>query len=218
MDRRRSRHVPVYLSAGRRANVVDETDLETNVLEFVLKSFQFDRMETVGAVEYAIFHRTETESESQFRPKLVKLVLAVPRDWIVHDLASDLMLIAPDGVHPGHRGTGTAMEAGGEKAEFSEQGVDWVRRPRTNGGWVYLSKARRGELDPERPGVSPVTAAAEGPRISRPVPLTRPPESTDRASGQTIGVDPRRGFAQRWGPNHGTGAGCVAGLRRTAQR
>lgn len=140
MDRRRSRHVPVYLSAGRRATVVDEADLETNVLEFVLKSFQFDRMETVGAVEYAIFHRTETESESQFRPKLVKLVLAVPRDWIVHDLASDLMLIAPDGVHPGHRGTGTAMEAAGEKAEFSEQGVDWVRRPRTNGGWVYFPK------------------------------------------------------------------------------
>jgi hypothetical protein len=120
--------------------VVDEADLESNVLEFVLKSFQFDRMETVGGVEYAVFHRTETESESKFRPKLVKLVVAVPRDWIVHDLASDLMLIAPDGAHPGHRGTGTAVEAAGEKSEFSEQGADWVRLPRPNGGWVYFPK------------------------------------------------------------------------------
>ncbi|MCI4327621.1 MAG: hypothetical protein L3K16_08345 [Thermoplasmata archaeon] len=120
--------------------MVDDADLETNVLEFVLKSFQFDRTETVGEVEYAIFHRTETESESQFRPKLVKLVLAVPKAWIVHDLASDLMLIAPDGVHPGHRGSGTAVEAAAEKTEFSEQGVDWVRFPRPNGGWVYVPK------------------------------------------------------------------------------
>jgi hypothetical protein len=121
--------------------VVDEADLESNVLEFVLKSFQFDRMETVGGVEYAVFHRTETESESKFRPKLVKLVVAVPRDWIVHDLASDLMLIAPDGAHPGHRGSGTAVEAAAEKTEFSEQGVDWVRLPRPEGGWVYVPKA-----------------------------------------------------------------------------
>jgi hypothetical protein len=118
--------------------MVDEADLESNVLEFVLKSFQFDRTETVGSVEYAIFHRTETESESQFRPKLVKLVLAVPKDWIVHDLASDLMLIAPDGVHPGHRGSGTAVEAAAEKTEFREQGVDWVRIPRPAAGWIYL--------------------------------------------------------------------------------
>ncbi|MFI5414820.1 MAG: hypothetical protein ACHQ16_04035, partial [Candidatus Lutacidiplasmatales archaeon] len=84
--------------------MVDEADLETNVLEFVLKSFQFDRTETVGDTEFAVFHRTETESESKFRPKLVKLVVAVPKEWVVHDLASDLLLIASDGVHPGHRG------------------------------------------------------------------------------------------------------------------
>lgn len=123
--------------------MVDEADLETNVLEFVLKSFQFDRTETVGETEYAIFHRTETESESKFRPKLVKLVLAVPREWIVHDLASDLLLIASDGLHPGHRGSGSAMEAAAEKTEFSEQGVDWVRIPRPAGGWVYLPKRHR---------------------------------------------------------------------------
>jgi len=54
---------------------------------------------------------------------------------------SDLMLIAPDGAHPGHRGSGTAVEAAAEKTEFSEQGVDWVRLPRPEGGWVYVPKA-----------------------------------------------------------------------------
>jgi hypothetical protein len=129
--------------------VVDEADLETNVLEFVLKSFQFDRTETVGGVEYAVFHRTETESESKFRPKLVKLVLLVPKEWIVHDLASDLLLIASDGLHPGHRGSGTAVEAAAEKTEFSEQGVDWIRLPRPSGGWIYLPKKSEGSWTPE---------------------------------------------------------------------
>lgn len=135
--------VPSYVPAANRSDVVDEADLESNVLEFVLKSFQFDRSETVGGLEYALFHRTETESESQFRPKLVKLVLVVPLEWVVHDLASDLLLIASDGVHPGHRGSGSAMEAAAEKTEFSEQGVDWVRLPRPAGGWVYLPKKFR---------------------------------------------------------------------------
>jgi hypothetical protein len=123
--------------------VVDEADLETNVLEFVLKSFQYDRTDTVGGIDYAVFHRTETESESKFRPKLVKLVVAVPREWVVHDLASDLLLIASDGLHPGHRGSGSAMEAAAEKTEFPEQGVDWVRIPRPTGGWVYVPKNGR---------------------------------------------------------------------------
>ena len=123
--------------------MLDEADLETNVLEFVLKSFQFDRLETVGAEEYAVFHRTETESESKFRPKLVKLVVAVPRAWVVHDLAADLLLIASDGAHPGRRGTGTAVEAAAEKSEFTEQGVEWSRLPRPTGGWVYVPKPHR---------------------------------------------------------------------------
>jgi hypothetical protein len=121
--------------------MIEDSDLESNVLEFVLKSFQYDRTTEVGGTEYALFHRTETESESQFRPKLVKLVLVVPKAWVVHDLASDLLLIASDGVHPGPRGSGTAMEAAAEKTEFPEQGVDWVRVARPNGGWIYYPKA-----------------------------------------------------------------------------
>jgi hypothetical protein len=135
--------------------VVDDADLESNVLEFVLKSFQFDRTETVAGTEYAVFHRTETESESQFRPKLVKLVLAVPKEWVVHDLASDLLLIASDGVHPGHRGSGSAVEAAAEKSEFSEQGVDWIRLARSAGGWVYLPKSERAHWTPEALGLLP---------------------------------------------------------------
>ncbi|MCI4337361.1 MAG: hypothetical protein L3K18_00285 [Thermoplasmata archaeon] len=126
-----------------------DADLEVNVLEFVQKSFQFDRTDTVAGVEYAVFHRTETESESQFRPKLVKLVIVVPREWLVHDLASDLVLIAPDGIHPGPRGSGGAMEAAAEKSEFRQHGVDWVRQPRSAGGWVYLPKQDRAKWSAE---------------------------------------------------------------------
>jgi hypothetical protein len=129
--------------------MLEDADLEMNVLEFVQKSFQFDRSATVAGVEYAVFHRTETESESQFRPKLVKLVLAVPREWLVHDLASDLVLIAPDGIHPGPRGAGGAMEAAAEKSEFRQHGVDWVRHPRASGGWVYLPKQKQAEWSAE---------------------------------------------------------------------
>jgi hypothetical protein len=127
--------------------VLDEADLETNVLEFVLKSFGFDRTTEVGGADYAVFHRTETESESKFRPKLVKLVVVVPREWIVHDLAADLLLVAPDGAHPGHRGSGTAVEAAAEKSEFTEQGATWVRVLRKPGEWVYLPKDRRAAWD-----------------------------------------------------------------------
>lgn len=129
--------------------MLDGADLETNVFEFVHKSFQFDLFQTVADVEYAVFHRTETESESQFRPKLVRLVVVVPRGSLVHDLAADLVLVAPDGVHPGRRGSGSAVEAAAETSEFTEQGVAWVRLRRKEGEWVYLPKDRRADWSAE---------------------------------------------------------------------
>ena len=48
--------------------MVDEVDLEMNVLEFHRKSFSFDRVVDWDGTDLALFHRTETESESQFRP------------------------------------------------------------------------------------------------------------------------------------------------------
>jgi len=112
-------------------------ELEVNVLEFVRKSFGFSRVASVGGRELAAFHRTETESETQFRPKLLRLHLVVPTEWIVYDLAGDLLLLARDGVHPGPRGTGTAHETAAETREFREQGIDF-RRFDVAGGHVYV--------------------------------------------------------------------------------
>jgi hypothetical protein len=108
--------------------VIELTDLELNVLEFVHKSFSFDRMATVDGREVAVFHRTETENESAFRPKVIRLELAVPREWIVYDLAADLLVLGQDGRLPGPRSAGTAQEVGAETSEFREQGIAFTRR------------------------------------------------------------------------------------------
>ena len=71
--------------------MVDDADLELNVLEFASKSFSFERSVELDGQELALFHRTETESESRFRPKVIRLRLIVPKTWIIYDLAADLL-------------------------------------------------------------------------------------------------------------------------------
>lgn len=117
--------------------MVDPVDLEVNVLEFLRKSFMFARRANVGERELAVFQRTETESESRFRPKILRLYVAVPSDWVIYDLAADLLLLGREGRAPAPRATGTALEAGAEAAEFDEQGLRF-RRHRLTDGWVYL--------------------------------------------------------------------------------
>src|ERR1700675_2725779 len=109
--------------------MVDLTELEANVLEFVHKSFAFSRIVPIDGEELAVLHRTETESESQFRPKLLRLFLVVPKEWVIYDLAADLLVLGRDGHTPGHRSGGTAVEAAAETSEFVEQGVDIRRFP-----------------------------------------------------------------------------------------
>ncbi|MGI0131832.1 MAG: hypothetical protein ACREDK_01860 [Thermoplasmata archaeon] len=118
----------------------DDADLEVHLLQFRLKSFDFERSVRVGERDYAIFQRTETESESQFRPRLVRLRVILPRAWIVYDLASDELFIARDGVTPGSRSTGTAVEEGAETTEFTEQGVDWRKVTLARGTVVYVPR------------------------------------------------------------------------------
>ncbi|HLM70021.1 MAG TPA: hypothetical protein VK423_01375 [Thermoplasmata archaeon] len=77
--------------------MLDLSDLEINVLEFRQRSFQFDRMLDVGGSEHAVFSRTETESESQFRPRLLHLRVVVPRAWVLYDEPNDVLLLARDG-------------------------------------------------------------------------------------------------------------------------
>ncbi|MCI4350198.1 MAG: hypothetical protein L3K15_01615 [Thermoplasmata archaeon] len=117
--------------------MVDDADLETHLFDFMLKTFAFARTARVDAHELVVFERTETESESQFRPKLVKLRVAVPRAWILYDLAGDALVIAKDGKTAGSRPTGTARETAGGTTEFEEQGVRWKRVKFPDGSYLY---------------------------------------------------------------------------------
>ena len=113
------------------------SDLEVNLLEFRQRSFQFQRLATVGDREVARFSRTETETESQFRPKLVHLHLLVPFAWVVFDEANDVLLIARDGTTLPVRLTEQVVEVGAERSEFEEQGIAWKRVGGPSGSFVY---------------------------------------------------------------------------------
>ena len=80
--------------------MIDEGTLSANLLGFRLKSFAFERSAEVGGVAYALFHRTETESESKLRPRLLSLWLVVPQEWVLFDEAADTLRIAADGLPP----------------------------------------------------------------------------------------------------------------------
>jgi hypothetical protein len=112
-------------------------DLEVNVLEFRGRAFQFDRIAANGTTEFAIFSRTETESESQFRPRLVHLRLVVPLGWIHLDPATDDLRISKDGRGLPMVPAEPVVEVGAEPPEFREQGVEWRRAAGPGGALVY---------------------------------------------------------------------------------
>ncbi len=114
------------------------SDLEINVLEFRQRSFQFERLADYEGTDYAVFSRTETESESQFRPRLVHLKLVVPQAWVVYDEPNDLLAMAKDGVTVPVRLTEPVVEVGAERREFREQGIDWRRGDGPGGILVYV--------------------------------------------------------------------------------
>ena len=130
-----------YPLGGLVGRMVDDAALEMNVLSFREKSFSYERTLPFEGVDYAIFHRTEVESESRFRPKLVRLTLAIPRDLLLGDLASETLVIAPDGRTPGPRRAAAAQEVEAEASEFREQGIEFVRHRRPDGRLVYLPKS-----------------------------------------------------------------------------
>ncbi len=112
-------------------------DLEVNVLEFRQRSFQFQRLATVADREIALFSRTETETESQFRPKLIHLHLLVPVEWVVFDEPNDVLLIARDGTTPPVRLSEQVVEVGAERTEFQEHAIPWKRVGGPSGSYVY---------------------------------------------------------------------------------
>ena len=126
--------------------MLDESDLEINVLEFRQRSFQFERLAEHEGREYVVFARTETESESQFRPRLLHLRLIVPRSWVVHDEPNDVLLMARDGATIPLRVVESVTEVGADPSEFTEQGIDWRRVPGPSGLWVYAPEELAKEL------------------------------------------------------------------------
>ena len=117
--------------------MLDLSDLEINVLEFRQRSFQFEKLVELGGAEFAVFSRTETESESQFRPRLLHLRLVVPRGWVVYDEPNDVLALAKDGTTVPLRLLDAVTEVRADRAEFQEQGIDWRRAETPQGLLVY---------------------------------------------------------------------------------
>jgi len=117
--------------------VLTAGELEVNVLEFRQRSFQFQRLATITDREVALFSRTETETESQFRPKLIHLYLLVPVEWVVFDEPNDVLLVARDGTTPPVRLSEQVVEVGADRTEFQEQGIAWKRVGGPSGAFVY---------------------------------------------------------------------------------
>lgn len=112
-------------------------ELEMNVLEFRQRAFQYERTTSAAGAECAVFVRTETESESRFRPKLVRLIVVVPIAWVVHDEPSDTLRLAQDGTTPTPALAEPVVEVSAEPTEFAEQGIRWKRAEAPGGALVY---------------------------------------------------------------------------------
>jgi hypothetical protein len=129
--------------------VLTDADLEVNVLEFRQRSFQFERRADVGGTDYALFSRTETESESRFRPRLVRLAVVVPAAWVVYDASNEVLALAKDGATvPPHR-TEAVVEVGAERTEFEEQSIAWRRSTAGSGTFVYAPAELSGVIHRE---------------------------------------------------------------------
>ena len=120
--------------------MLSAADLEANVLQFRQRSFQFERLANVDGLEVALFRRTETESESQFRPRLVHLWLAIPLAWVVRDEAADLLRVSRDGRPLPMSPDEPVVEIRAEPPEFAEQGLDWRRTEGPSGALVYAPR------------------------------------------------------------------------------
>jgi hypothetical protein len=126
--------------------MVDDETLSMNVLQFAGKSFDYDSTVTVGGTEFAIFARTETETEAKLRPELVRMRVVVPREWVQYEEASDTLLLAAPGGASGpsrRRAAGATML---EPEEFRDQGIDWHRLTLTDRHTLYLPKGEEARL------------------------------------------------------------------------
>ena len=139
--------------------MLEESELTVNLLEFRQKSFHFDRIVEEAGQEYALFARTETESERRRRPRLVHLTVAAPREWLIYDPELDLLRLARDGKHLPERSSETAVESAAEPSEFTEQGIDWTRVEGPKQVYRDLTRERVPELESDegRARLAPAT-------------------------------------------------------------
>jgi hypothetical protein len=127
--------------------VLSPADLEVNVLEFRQRSFQFARLVEIAGGPQALFERTETESERQLRPRLLRLTLVVPLGWVVLDEVSDLLRVAAHGRPPAPPAIAPVVEVAAEPEEFEEGGTRWRRVPGgTPGTFLYAPLELAGAL------------------------------------------------------------------------
>jgi hypothetical protein len=126
--------------------MVEEEVLSRNVLQFAGKSFDYDSTIAVGGIDYAIFGRTETESEAKLRPQLVRMRVVLPREWVEYEEASDTLAIrsGPEPGAPARRRAAGATTL--EPEEFRDQGIDWHRLLLPDRHSLYLPKAEESRL------------------------------------------------------------------------
>jgi hypothetical protein len=126
---------------------METSDLEIHLVEFRQKSFQFHRLVDFEGVEFVVFSRTETESERQFRPKLVHLHLVIPRSWLTFDEDGETLRFDAQGASRPAPPTTAAEEVGSERPEFTEGGIRWKRLTGPGGFHLYVPEPWAEKLD-----------------------------------------------------------------------
>jgi hypothetical protein len=121
--------------------VLEEGTLAVNLLTFRRKSFGYERTVALAGRTYALFRRSETESEAKLRPRVLTLWVAVPLAWVIYDEPGEALVLGTDGATPGPQPPGTALEAAADAARFDEQGIAWARRALAGGTIVYAPAA-----------------------------------------------------------------------------
>ncbi len=121
--------------------MLTDADLEVNVLEFRHRTFQFERLADLADGPYAVFTRTETETERQLRPRLLHLTVVVPLAWVVLDSEADVLRVGRTAAT-----VGNPTEIAAEPSEFEEDGRSWRRAAAGPAGYVYAPAERADAL------------------------------------------------------------------------
>jgi hypothetical protein len=137
---------PLSGPGGLGATMLEESEIAMNLLSFRNKNFSFERTANVAGEQFAVFHRTETESEAKLRPQLIRLWVVTPVEWLIYLEAEDALVLGQDGKTPGPAIAGQAIEAAAEPGEFDERGIAWVRHARHPEVLVYVPRTHRDRL------------------------------------------------------------------------